>query len=792
MKFLDIFGKKPVIFDGSMGTFLHDMGLKTGEIPEEWNFTHPDSIYKIHTLYLEAGADVISTNTFGANPFKLCDTKYTLSQTVEKAVSIARQAVSDYYAKTGKKAFIALSVGSMGKLLKPLGQLDFEDAVSAYASIVTSGEKAGVDLILFETMSDPYEMKAALLAAKENTNLPVILTMILDSKGKLISGGSPANACFMLEGMGIDGIGINCGEGPEQLVAIVPELVKYSSVPILCNPNAGIPVSKGGKAVYNVDKFAFAKACVKLVEAGVSAVGGCCGTNNEYIKEIANEIKGKEIKPVSKKNFTAVASRSRISFFGSDPLIIGERINPTGKPLFKEALKNGDIEYILREGLAQQEKGAHILDVNVGLPGIDEVSMLTKAVEALQAVTELPLQLDTSNYEALEKALRIYNGKPLINSVNGSEESMAAIFPLMKKYGAAAVCLAMDENGIPEEPEGRLKIIEKIISKAKEYGIDKKDLIADGIVTSAASTKNAAEITIKTITQIKEKLGLHTVLGISNISFGLPKRDNINAAFFGMALEAGLSAGIVNPLSESMMSAYYSSRALEGYKAQYAEYVDKYIAEPPKEKVYSELTLYDSIISGLAESASKATKKLLDSTEPLVIISEHLVPALDEVGKEFEKGKMFLPQLLMAAEAAKAAFEEIKKSYKGEKQSSGHKIIIATVKGDIHDIGKNIVKTLLENYGFDVIDLGKNVPPEVVLEAVLTHRAKLAGLSALMTTTVVNMAETVRLIKEKAPFCKVMVGGAVLTQDYADSIGADFYGKDAVSAVKYARLIFGV
>lgn len=780
-----------MFFDGSMGTFLHNMGLKTGYLPEEWNFTRPDKIYYIHKAYLEAGADVISTNTFGANRYKLNDTPYTVYQTVEKAVSIAKDAAEDFYKSTGKKAFTALSVGSIGKLLKPLGHLDFEDAVTAYGEIVSAGEKAGVDLILYETMSDPYEMKAALLAAKENTALPVILTMILDSKDRLLSGGSPENACIMLEGMGIDGIGINCGEGPEQLVRVLPKLTDVSSVPILCNANAGIPVSKEGKAVYNVDKHTFAKETEKLVELGASAVGGCCGTNDEYIKEIVLLLKDKQIKPVTEKQFTAVSSRSKIICFGKEPLIIGERINPTGKPLFKEALKNGDMEYILREGIAQQEKGAHILDVNVGLPGIDETDMLTKAVESLQAVIELPLQIDTSNISALEKALRIYNGKPLINSVNGSEESMAAVFPLMKKYGAACVCLAMDETGIPDEPEERVKIIEKIINKAEEYGIDRHNLIADGLVTSAASSKNAAEVTVKTISLIKEKLGLNTVLGISNISFGLPKRDNINAAFFGMALEAGLSAGIVNPLSETMMNAYYSSRALEGYKALYAEYVNKYIAEPSKEKVYSELTLRDSIISGLAESSAKATKKLLENTDPLVIIGEHLVPSLDEVGKDFERGKMFLPQLLMAAEAAKAAFEEIKKSYKGERKSSGRKIVIATVKGDIHDIGKNIVKTLLENYGFEVIDLGKNVPPETVLDAVLSNRAKLAGLSALMTTTVANMAETVKLIKEKAPFCRVMVGGAVLTQDYADSIGADFYGKDAVSAVKYARLIFG-
>lgn len=791
MKFSDIFGKRLTIFDGSMGTYLQDAGLAAGELPEAWNFTHEDVVYGIHQSYVDAGCDVISTNTFGANRYKLEGTPYTVEETVRKAVGIAKKAAET---QKDKKVFVALSAGSVGKLIKPLGDLEFEEAVAAFAEIVTAGERAGADVILFETMSDPYEMKAALLAAKENLKkkIPVILTMIIGANDRLMSGGLPKNACLMLEGMGIDGIGLNCGEGPRQILRVLPELVSCSSLPILCSPNAGIPVFKDGKTTYSVDKHSFARDALALVEKGASAVGGCCGTNDAYMAEIVSLLAGRAILPVTKKTFTAVTSRSRVAKFGGEPLIIGERINPTGKPLFKEALRSGDGEYILREGMAQQEKGAHILDVNVGLPGIDEEAALEKAVASLQAVTELPLQLDTGNEKALEKALRIYNGKPLINSVNGTEESMAAVFPLMKKYGAAAVCLAMDEKGIGETPEARVAVIEKIIARGARYGIEKRDLIADALVTSAASSKDAAEITLATVGLLKEKLGIHTVLGVSNISFGLPKRENINAAFFGMALEAGISAAIINPLSEPMMSAYYSSRALGGYKAQYAEYIDQYVAEAPILKVYSKLDLRKAIISGLAESASKATKILLQTEKPLDIINAHLIPALDEVGKGFESGKLYLPQLLMAAEAAKGAFNEIKASYKNEKSVTGHKVILATVKGDIHDIGKNIVKTLLENYGFDVLDLGKNVPPETITKAVLEHRARLLGLSALMTTTVVNMEETIRQINQSAPYCKVMVGGAVLTQDYADSIGADFYGKDAVAAAKYARLIFGV
>ncbi len=787
-KFGDIFGKKLMVFDGSMGTYLQELGLQAGEIPETWNFTHPETVFGIHKSYVDAGCDVVSTNTFGANRYKFENTPFSVAETIRAAVSLVKKAFSE----GNREGFTALSVGSIGKLIKPLGKLEFEEAVAAYAEIARAGEDAGADLILFETMSDPYEMKASLLAAKENTSLPIILTMILGKDDKLMSGGSPENACLMLEGLGVDGIGINCGEGPAQVLRVLPRLIKNASKPVLCSPNAGIPVSKNGRTVYNIDKFGFAEATLRLIEEGASAVGGCCGTDDKYIKEIIKQIKTREIAKITPKNITAVTSRSKMAVFGGSPLIIGERINPTGKPLFKEALRNGDAEYILREGLAQEEKGAHILDVNVGLPGIDEEEALVKAVEELQSIVESPLQIDTSNIAALKKSLRIYNGKPLINSVNGSDESMESIFPLMKKYGAAAICLAMDESGIPETPEGRVRVLEKIIEKAAGYGIGKHDLIADGIVTSAAASKNAAEITIKTITLIKEKLGLNTVLGVSNISFGLPKRENINAAFFGMALEAGLSSAIVNPLSETIMGAYYSSRALGGYKAQYAEYVDKYIAEQPETKIYTALSLYDSIVKGLAESASKSVKKLLGTKDPLEIINEMLIPALDEVGRGFESGKIFLPQLLMAAEAAKAAFEEIKTLYKGGKKEGAPKVLLATVKGDIHDIGKNIVKTLLENYGFDIVDLGKNVSPDAIVDEVLKSHIRLVGLSALMTTTVVNMAETIKLLNEKAPFCKVMVGGAVLTQDYADQIGADFYGKDAVSAAKYARLIFGL
>ncbi len=774
-----------MIFDGSTGTFLHRKGLSGGEIPEIWNFTHPDDVKSVPASYLAAGADVVSTNTFGANRFKLNDAGLDVAETVNAAVSIAKSAV----AECGREAYVALSVGSLGKLLAPVGELPFEEAVDAFAETVTAGEKAGADLILFETMSDPYEMKAALLAAKENTSLPVIVTMMPGSDDRLFTGGEMFDAAIMLQSMGVDGIGFNCGDGPDRFLKLLPEFMRHATVPVLCSANAGLPHDVNGHAVFDIGAEEFASKAASMVSLGVSAVGGCCGTDDTHIKAISY-LKNENIVPHETDLRTIVTSRSRAVFFGEKPLVIGERINPTGKPLFKVALKNRDFEYILREGVNEEKNGADILDVNVGLPGIDEASTLEKAVTTLQSVTELPLQIDTSDPVSLERALRVYNGKALVNSVNGTEKSMSTVFPLVKKYGGAVVCLAMDENGIPETAEERLGVIEKIVERAAGYGISENDLVADALVTTQAVSQSAASVTLETVKLIKEKLGIPTVLGVSNISFGLPNRERINAAFFGMALEAGLSGGIVNPSSELLMFVY-NNYVKNGYDGQLGLYT-RLSAEEKKNTVKGKTeSLKDAVMSGLSAVSAEITTRLLAEKEPLDVINGELIPALDEIGRGFESGKIYLPQLLNASDAAKASFDVIKSAYRTEK-TGDNKIILATVKGDIHDIGKNIVKVLLENYGFDVIDLGKNVPPEDVLDAVTESGAKLVGLSALMTTTVASMAETIKLLNEKAPSVKVMVGGAVLNAEYASSIGADFYGKDAVASVKYAREFFGV
>ena len=602
----------------------------------------------------------------------------------------------------------------------------------------------------------------------------------------------------MLEGLGVDAIGFNCGLGPEQMLKLLPELTACCSIPIVINPNAGLPSVVNGKTVFDVEPEEFAQKVKLLVENGASAVGGCCGTTPAHIREVISVCKGLELQPITDKNLTVVSSYNHAVYFTRKPLIIGERINPTGKSKFKQALRDHDMEYIYKEGLTQEEKGAHILDVNVGLPEIDEPQLMEEAVTGIQAIIDLPLQIDTSDPVAMERALRCYNGKPMLNSVNGKKESMESVFPIAKKYGAVVVCLCLDENGIPETVEGRLAIAEKIVKTAESYGIPKKNLVMDALVMTISTGKDNALVTLEALRRIRYEMGIHTVLGVSNISFGLPERGKVNTTFFTMALQNGLSAGIVNPSSEPMMAAYYSFNALIGEDDQCMEYIEKCGTPSEQPKVVSgnknsDLTLDEAIIKGLTESAYQATMKLLsEGNDSLTIINEKLIPALDVVGKGFEEKKMFLPQLLMSADAAKASFEAIKKvlSESGKKSESKGKIVIATVKGDIHDIGKNIVKTLLENYGFEMIDLGKDVEPELILKTVQEQNVRLVGLSALMTTTVVNMEETIKLLREQNVNCRVMVGGAVLTQEYADMIGADFYSKDAMGSVRYANELY--
>ncbi len=797
--------EKRLFFDGGMGTLLQKKGLKAGELPEIWNLEHPEEVIAIHQAYIEAGSNIILTNTFGANALKFHDETYSLQELTKSAVAHVREAIRR--SADGRKVYVALDVGPTGKLLKPMGDLEFEDAYKAFQEVIRYGAEAGADLIHIETMSDTYEIKAAVLAAKENTELPVFVTAVFDERRKLLTGADVPAFVSLLEGLRVDALGINCGMGPEQMLPILEELQKYASIPIIVKPNAGLPKQQEGETIYDVDPKKFAQMMQKIAKRGAAVIGGCCGTTPEHIREMTAACLDVPYKPQTKKNLTMVSSYGKTVIFGKESKIIGERINPTGKKKFKQALIDGDIDYILKEGIRQEDHGAHILDVNVGLPDIDEVSMMEEAVTALQGVTSLPLQIDTVDPKAMESALRIYNGKPMVNSVSGKQESMDMVFPLIRKYGGVVVALTLDEDGIPETADKRVKIAEKILRESEKYGIEKKDIVIDVLAMTISSEPQGAVVTLEALRKVREKLGVHTVLGVSNISFGLPLRPMINANFYTMALYNGLSAGIINPASEEMMNAYDAYHALMGLDENCGHYIAKYGAKANQkngtdsqkkeqaetrtvpEASGSDMTLKTAIERGLKEEAPLMAENLLKTSLPLDIINRYLIPALDHVGKGFEEGTVFLPQLLMSADAAKAAFEVLKAKIASEESGTEkkEKIILATVKGDIHDIGKNIVKVLLENYSFDVIDLGKDVDPEVILKTAKKEQVRLVGLSALMTTTVVNMEETIKLLKKELPECKIMVGGAVLNQEYADMIGADFYGKDAMKSVYYAQ-----
>ncbi|WP_349670361.1 homocysteine S-methyltransferase family protein [Lacrimispora sp.] len=799
-----------LFFDGGMGSLLQANGLKPGELPETWNVTHSDLIVKLHRDYLEAGADMIKTNTFGANGLKYNkDKEFDLEQIVTAAMKNAREAADTAaYSQGRSKGAIALDIGPTGKLLKPLGDLDFEDAYELFSQVVRIGEREGADLILIETMSDSYEAKAAVLAAKENSRLPVFVTMIFDEKGKLLTGGNVESTVALLEGLGVDAMGINCGLGPVQMKGILEDIMKVVSLPVIVNPNAGLPRSEGGKTVYDIDADEFARVMKEIVEAGACIIGGCCGTTPEHIEKMAALCKDSPVRLPERKNRTVISSYAQAVVIDQDPVIIGERINPTGKAKFKQALKDHNLEYILREGVLQQDNGAHVLDVNVGLPEIDESAMMVEVVKELQSIIDLPLQIDTSNMTAMERAMRIYNGKPLINSVNGKKEVMEAIFPLVKRYGGVVVALALDEDGIPETAEGRIAVSKKIYDTAAGYGIGKEDIIIDALCMTVSSDNKGAITTLETVRRVRDELQGKTILGVSNISFGLPQREIVNAAFFTMALQNGLSAAIINPNSEAMMRSYYSFRVLADLDPQCSNYISIYsgnvavLGEVKRQAgdqkaagvSGTDLSLGESIKKGLKDRAYAAVSELLENREPLTIINEEMIPALNEVGKGFEKGTVFLPQLLMSAEAAKAAFEVIKEklAQSGAEEKKKGTVILATVKGDIHDIGKNIVKVLLENYSYEVLDLGKDVPPETIVKTAVERNVKLVGLSALMTTTVPSMEETIRQLRTQAPFAKVMVGGAVLTKEYAMTIGADQYCRDAMASVNYAEDIFEV
>ena len=799
MNILDYMKEHLLVLDGGMGTLLQAAGLAAGELPERWNLTHPLVIRDIHRDYLRAGSHVINANTFGANGLKFSPEE--LENIVCAAVCNARMAQE--CADVSHPSWVALDIGPSGKLLRPYGDLDFEDAVALFAQTVRLGVKYGVDLITIETMNDSYEAKAALLAAKENSDLPVIVTCAYGADGKLMTGADPAAMVAMLEGMGADIIGLNCSLGPRELRGVVDKLLENASVPVAVKPNAGLPQSRDGKTVYDVTPEEFAAEMADMVKRGVRVVGGCCGTTPEYIQRIVEKTSGITLIPVKKKDFSVVSSYTHaVRFEDSCPVLIGERINPTGKKRFKQALVEHDLDYILNEGLLQQGCGAQVLDVNVGLPDIDEPRMICETVDALQAILDLPLQIDTSDPVAMERALRRYNGKAMINSVNGKQASMDSIFPLVKKYGGLVVALTLDEQGIPATAEGRVEIARRILETAAVYGIDRRDIIFDTLTMTVSTDRNAANVTLQALRGIREELGCRTTLGVSNVSFGLPSRDTVNSTFFALALQSGLSAAIMNPYSREMMGVYHAYRALSGHDENCAAYIG-YAADlppvantapaaaPSVAQTETADSLRHAVRKGLREQAGAlAAKRLSEGADPMALVQEDIIPALDEVGRGFEQKTVYLPQLLMSAEAARAAAEQIKvymcKDSQGVNQT-GVPIVLATVHGDIHDIGKNIVKLLLENYGFEVTDLGKDVPPERIGEEVVRLNAPLCGLSALMTTTVPAMEETIKQLRVSAPWAKIVVGGAVLNREYAERIGADKYARDAMEAVRYAE-----
>ena len=784
MSFKELLGKKMLFFDGATGTQLQARGLQPGELPESWNFTHPEIVEAVHRGYLDVGSNIVKSNTFGANPIKLKGSGLDCKTTIEAAVAIAKRACGGRENK-----FVALNLGPTGKLLAPYGDLPFEDAVAAYGEMVRYGAAAGADLILIETMSDTYEIKAAVLAAKENCDLPVCVTMTFDQDGKLLTGATVEAAAVMCEGLGVDAMGFNCGLGPVQVAKLLPQMLAATSLPIIINPNAGLPVEKDGKTCFEVDPEEYAELMYELAQQGPSIIGGCCGTTPAHIEAMIKKCQALQPGGYRDCKLTAVSSYGKAVHLGAGPVLIGERINPTGKKRLKEALAAQDLDYVCRLGLEQINVGAHILDVNVGTPGIDEPAMIAKAVPALQAITDTPLQIDTSNYEAMERALRLYNGKPMLNSVNGKEESLSKVLPLAKKYGAVLVALCLDDKGIPNTAAGRIAVADKIIARAAAYGIESRNIVVDPLALTISTGAENAEIACEVIRTMKAR-GIKTVMGVSNISFGLPGREAVNSTFFTMALAAGLSCGIINPQSKAMLDAYYGFRALAGFDEGCKEYVQHY-ADAPKATatIVSEMGLYDAIVKGLAEAARKAAKAALTSEQPLDVINKYMIPALDFVGNGFEKKTLFLPQLLMSADAAKAAFEVIREAV-GVSETQGETVIIATVHGDIHDIGKNIVKVLLENYGYRVVDLGKDVPVETIVQTAQETKAKVVGLSALMTTTVGAMEETIKALNAVSS-CQIVVGGAVLTQEYADSIGASHYAPNAVSAVNYVNSVFG-
>jgi len=797
MKITELIQTRRVFFDGGTGTLLQSMGLGAGESPETWNLVHPERITALHRAYFDAGCDMVKTNTFGVNRDKFGN----YDALIRAGVACARKAAEDAEKAGLGRKYVAFDMGPTGKLLEPLGELSFEDAVALYAENVRIAAECGADLILIETMNDAYETKAAVLAAKENSGLPVFVTNVYDASGKLMTGADPLAMITMLEGLGVDALGMNCSLGPDKMLDIIGIFAEHTSVPVIVNPNAGLPEVRDGKTVFAMDADRFSDFAAELCRRGATILGGCCGTTPEYIAKTAEKTKKIPYVLPEKKGRTVISSYTHGVEIGKAPVLIGERINPTGKKKLKEALRAGDMNYILNEAIRQSDKGVHALDVNVGLPEIDEISMMVQAVKAIQAVTDLPLQIDTSNPRAMEAGMRIYNGKPLVNSVNAKEESMTAVLPLVKKYGGAVIALTIGEDGIPDNAAERVMLAERIIARAAEYGIAEKDIIVDPLALAVSSDPKSAGVTLETVRMLHEK-GIRTSLGVSNISFGLPERDYINTVFYANALERGLDCAIMNPFSVGMMGVYKAFCALNGYDAGFADYiafaeenrltpaaVPAETKAAPSEASVGGSLLKNAVVRGLKADAVREAEALLEKTEPLAVINEHIIPALNEIGTAFEEKKAYLPQLLMSAEAASAAFEVVKTGLAAAEASETKEFILATVRGDIHDIGKNIVKVMLESYGFRVHDLGRDVPAEKVVECVRETGCRLVGLSALMTTTVPAMEETIRAVKAEFPDAVTVVGGAVLTKDYADRIGADYYAADAMETVRIAQTV---
>ena len=789
-KILDRLKENFLFFDGAMGTMLQEFGMRAGEIPELYNIEKPDIIYNIHKKYFEAGAQVATSNTFGANRLKLEGKGYSPNEIITSAVKNAKRAAGEFE----EKKYVALDIGPIGTLLAPLGSLKFEEAYNIFKEQVLAGTKAGVDLILIETMSDLYEAKAAVLAAKENSNLPVFCTMTFHDKNRTFSGTDVITMVSVLESLGVDALGVNCSKGPNELQGIVEEVLKYSHLPVIVQANAGNPKVKNNIVYYDFDKDLYSEEVLDMARKGLSIIGGCCGTTPEYIKAILEKLKNIAPIKLNPKRITCTSSSSQTVIIGEEVKIIGERINPTGKKRLKEALRNGEIDYLIREAINQMETGSDILDVNVGLPDINEKTMMKKVVEELQSLISLPLQIDSANEEVIEEALRIYNGKAIINSVNGKKSSMDKILPIVKKYGALVIALTLDEEGIPKTSQKRFEIAKKIIEEAKSYGICEEDILVDPLVLTASAEQSAVLETLKAIPMIKSKYNAKIVLGTSNVSFGLPNREILNTTYLAMALSYGLDAPITDSTNDNIMDVLRAFKVLSNQDKDSKEYIKEYSSTKGIKVVKESATmeLKDVILKGLKDDAGKVTEELLKEKTSLEIVNEYMIPALDIVGDRYEKHELFLPQLIRSAETSKIVFEVIKSKMidDGRENISKGKILLATVEGDIHDIGKNIVKLILENYGYQIIDLGKDVSKDKIIETVKKEKIKLVGLSALMTTTVRNMELVIKELKLLDSNIRIMVGGAVMSPKYSKDIGADFYGKDARKAVDIAKKIF--